>query len=312
MIPHLGALAAVTAWLTACATVPVTPETPGDRDSASGRTMIIGTYNIHFDEYGRSGRRSWIRRRDGVASIVRTHNPDILLLQEVATWDGMSLLPGRQVVDLLNLLPEYSPTGAGHRDRLESANPILYRTKRFAVEDVGIIYFAEDPDNPYSYSWGSWSPRFCSWARLYDRELRHNIYVFNVHFHPYLRRHKRQAARILVDRVRLIAGDDPFILGGDFNSFPGSRHMRRISEELSVRDALRGSRVGTYHAYVGVSPWPRIDYIFASRHFATASAEVAYHRYRGRYPSDHYPVFATLPPPEGAGEHPKATGEERS
>ena len=273
--------------------------------------MITGTYNIHFDEYGRSGRRSWIRRREGVASIVRAHNPDILLLQEVSTWDGMSLLPGRQVVDLLNLLPEYSLAGTQGRDRLESANPILYRTTRFTVETTGIFYFCEDPDNPYSYSWGSWSPRFCSWARLYDRELRHSFYVFNVHFHPFLRRQKRQAARILVDRVRMIAGDAPFILGGDFNSFPGSQHMRRISEGLSVRDALRGSRVGTFHAYLGVSPWPRVDYIFASRHFAIESAGVAYHRYRGRYPSDHYPVFATLRLAEGTPQ-PRTTRKEHS
>ncbi|MFP4483400.1 MAG: endonuclease/exonuclease/phosphatase family protein [Spirochaetaceae bacterium] len=308
-ILRLGTFVALAVSMAACTTVTDGAAGRQSQDPETNHTMIVGTYNIRFDEYGSSGRRSWVRRREGVTSIIRVHNPDILLLQEVTTWDGVRLLPGRQIADIYSLLPEYSLVGAEHRERLESSNPILYRAARFTVEDTGVFYFCENPDNPYSYSWGTWSPRFSRWVRLYDRELQDHLYVFNVHLHPYLTRHKRQASRILVERVRMIAGDAPVILGGDFNSFPGSRQVRTIREELPMHDALRGSRNGTFHAFMGVSPWPRVDYVFASHHFAITGAEVAYHRYRGHYPSDHYPVFATLNPREYPPEGPVSRGE---
>jgi endonuclease/exonuclease/phosphatase family metal-dependent hydrolase len=256
--------------------------------------MKVGTYNIHFDDVSRRGKRSWEARREGVLQIIRHHAPDILVLQEVNTWDGMNLLPSRQIPDLADHLPDYTMVGSEPRHRIESSNPILYRTAAFDLEANGVFYFAEDPEDPYSYSWGTWSPRFSRWARLRHLESDRVLYVFNVHYHPLLRRSKREASRILAERTERIAGDAPCLITGDFNSFPRSAQVRQIEERLSVRDVLFGARRGSFHGFVGVSPWPRVDYIFASDHFEIIDAGLARDRYDGLYPSDHYPLFATL------------------
>ncbi len=283
----------------ACTTTPVDSQ----RDGTVGtpppqRAMRIGTYNIHYDQFGITGRRSWDVRRTGVATMIRRHAPDIVMLQEVTTWDGSYLLPARQIPDLEDLLPEYAFVGASPRDKIESSNPILYREDRFHAEETGVLYFTDDPDVPYSYgsgTWsGTWSPRFCRWARLRDPSTEQAVYLFNVHYHPYLLRSKREASRILVERVEDIAGDAPYVIAGDFNSLPGSAQVRIIEELLPVHDVLNGARRGSFHGYTGIPPWPRVDYIFASQHFTIHHAELARDRYNGTYASDHYPLFATL------------------
>ena len=54
---------------------------------------------------------------------------------------------------------------------------------------------------------------------------------------------------------------------------------------------------GTVHLFTGRTGGRRIDWILASAHFQTIASEIDHTRGPGGYPSDHFPVTATLRAP---------------
>ncbi|MGE0478896.1 MAG: hypothetical protein AB7Q17_00365 [Phycisphaerae bacterium] len=51
---------------------------------------------------------------------------------------------------------------------------------------------------------------------------------------------------------------------------------------------------GTYHGFDGIADTPRIDWILHNRRFVADAADIIRTSASGRYPSDHFPVTATL------------------
>ena len=56
----------------------------------------------------------------------------------------------------------------------------------------------------------------------------------------------------------------------------------------------REKEEATFHGFKGTKVGPRIDFILHSRQFRTAAAEIDRAERNGRYPSDHYPVWAEM------------------
>ena len=50
---------------------------------------------------------------------------------------------------------------------------------------------------------------------------------------------------------------------------------------------------GTFHGFSGEATRGRIDWILANREFPGLAAGISRHQKNGRYPSDHFPVWAT-------------------
>ena len=71
----------------------------------------------------------------------------------------------------------------------------------------------------------------------------------------------------------------------------------------SLHDVFRGAHPvamrdeGTVHFFTGWRGGRRMDWILASSHFETIDAEIDHTREPGGYPSDHFPVTATLRAP---------------
>jgi len=88
------------------------------------------------------------------------------------------------------------------------------------------------------------------------------------------------------------------IVVGDFNCPPGSEPYWILTEERShptaLHNALAATEGGTYHAFTGTPRAGRIDWILVSRDMDPAEAAVDRSQPHGRYPSDHFPVAATL------------------
>ncbi|GAB5536616.1 MAG: endonuclease/exonuclease/phosphatase family protein [Rubricoccaceae bacterium] len=95
----------------------------------------------------------------------------------------------------------------------------------------------------------------------------------------------------LIELVETTGGDAPLVLGGDFNAEPTWPEMRMLD---GYRD-LGGAGITFGPPYTGVAG-RRIDYLFDAAHpgLVPVSAGVALDRpdAEGRYPSDHFAVFA--------------------
>ena len=97
------------------------------------------------------------------------------------------------------------------------------------------------------------------------------------------------SARVLVGALGTAAVSMPVIIGGDFNTVPGSRTIRQMTDHF--KDALWPTLsyfIGTYHK-VSFPVNPRIDYIFVSDGVAVLDAQVI-----KKSAGDHYPVKATM------------------
>ena len=100
-------------------------------------------------------------------------------------------------------------------------------------------------------------------------------------------------------KIEEIAGSNPVILCGDFNSTPDTKQIQHISSQLNdsylVTELPPYGPVGTFNGFKIDAPLKnRIDYIFVSDHFHIHKYGVLTDFKEGRFPSDHLPVVVNL------------------
>jgi endonuclease/exonuclease/phosphatase family metal-dependent hydrolase len=289
-----GALVAVVTLLvllSSCAALPATPPEPGGRSAGA---IHVGSFNILRLTSSASSQAQWLERRELLADIIRMEAPQIIGLQEVNTHSHSGQVVSDQLLYLQQSLPEFEFAGHGNPDEVPSENPILYDRDRFELTDQGFFFFSETPDELYSVSWGADTPVYCSWIRIIDRTTGDPLWVYNVHFHYLSNESQRKSAALLAERIaaRPMA-DEPAIVVGDFNTFANSPALRTLLRS-GLRHALGPSRTGSYHFSTGVTLWPRIDHILVSDEFEILDGYISYSRGESGFPSDHFPVFATI------------------
>ncbi|HEU4852877.1 MAG TPA: endonuclease/exonuclease/phosphatase family protein [Telluria sp.] len=250
-------------------------------------TLNLATYNVRLDT-AQDGVNAWPHRKAQVMELVRYHEFDVFATQEA--------LPGQ--VDELAGMQEYAYVGAGRDDgkRAGEHAAIFFRRARFELLRNGDFWLSETPDRP---SMG-WDARCCkrivSWAELRDRESGIRFFFFSAHFDHEGEVARRESAKLLLAKVRAIAGDAPVVCAGDFNSTPDTGQMATM--RAGLRDAYLVSvtppygPTGTFNGFKIDAPLTdRIDYIFVSPHVKILRyAALTDSRY-GRYPSDHLPVL---------------------
>ena len=107
---------------------------------------------------------------------------------------------------------------------------------------------------------------------------------------------RTREAGVLLDEIAKIDAERlPVVLTGDFNTTPGSGAYRLIAQHMTdVRKAAPkvGGPDKTFHNYTG-KPDQRIDWIFETGFTPLSDTTLTMHR-GALYPSDHFPVLATL------------------
>ena len=239
------------------------------------------------------GPNAWDHRRNLVVETIRDDAPDVLGLQE-------PLAP--QVADLRASLPNYGFVGVGRDDGIEVGEfaPIFYRSDRFTLLEQGVFWLSAQPEEPGSVGWDAALPRIATWARLRFKEAPlYGVQVVNVHFDHRGREARRESARMVRDYVDSLDGR-PVVVLGDFNCDPTSEPYRILTQDLAEHFGLRAAfadvadTAGTYHGFTGAPRGGRIDWILFSSHFESPETAVDCCSFGGRYPSDHFPVTATL------------------
>ncbi len=259
----------------------------------------VMSFNIRYAG-ANDGINSWPNRRDLVRRAIANHRPAIFGVQE-CLWD--------QGVELREAFADYSMTGAGRDDGDQKGEmcAIFTRKDRYQVLDQGIFWLSETPDVVGSRGWDAALPRIAGWVKLQDRWCDPDtFFVFNTHFDHMGTIAREKSAELLKERMATIAAGLPVILMGDFNdpatsASPSYGILMAESGQagLTLSDtwslASRDQRMqgeGTYHGFSGEATRGRIDWILTTEDFQGIDAGIERLQDNGRYPSDHFPVWA--------------------
>lgn len=268
-------------------------DTPRAQQAPSIKTM---TYNIRYDNPD-DGVNRWDNRKERVANLIRFHAPEVVGLQEALH---------HQLTWLEEHLPGYAWIGVGRTDGKEEGefSPIFYDENRVSLLQHDTFWLSDTPDEP-STGWDAALPRIVTWGKFRQKETGREFYAFNTHFDHRGEQARLESARLIVRKIRELAGDDlPVVLTGDFNSEPNSNPYNAIVESLS--DGYHSSKLphygpnGTYMDEDGgfsVSSGEggrRIDYIFTNSRTSVLKHGILSTFRDGRFPSDHLPVIAEI------------------
>lgn len=250
-------------------------------------TLNLATYNVRLNT-AQDGANAWPHRKEMVKELVRYHEFDVF-----ATQEG---LPGQ--IDDLAAMQEFGHVGAGRDDgkRAGEHSAIFYRRARFDLLDAGDFWLSQTPDRP-SLGWdATCCNRIASWAELRDKSSGTRFFFFSVHFDHQGEVARRESARLVLAKVRIIAGDAPVIVAGDLNSTPDTEQVATMRSMLDDAYAVSAAPpygpVGTFNGFRIDDPLEkRIDYIFVSPQVKVLKYAALTDSRQGRFPSDHLPVL---------------------
>lgn len=280
--------------------------------------LYVGSYNIRYqNNQDTKDGNGWQQRMPVLCAQILFEHPDIFGAQEV-------LEPQRQ--DMLRQLGDYDCIGLGRDDGIhggEHAN-IFFDKNKIKLLDHGDFWLSETPERP-GLGWDAACVRICTWGYFKDRKTKLKFYYFNLHMDHVGIVARREAARLVVDRIRTITKGKPVVLTGDFNVDQNNEIYTIFTHSGLLDDSyekaqMRFAENGTFNSYdPDLKTTSRIDHVFVSPGFTVerygvftngywvpceqsdetskapnAPQEISFSKYQKRLPSDHYPVFVHL------------------
>jgi endonuclease/exonuclease/phosphatase family metal-dependent hydrolase len=257
----------------------------------NAQQLRVATYNIRYDNPGDSG-NLWKDRKSNVAALIRYHGFEIFGVQEALH---------HQLNDLSAALPGFAFYGRGRDDGKTAGehSSVYWRTDLFELLDKGDFWLSETPDKP-GPGWDATLHRICTWVKLKHKRSGKSFHIFNAHYDHRGVQARIGSSKLILQKIRSIAADGPVVFMGDLNGNRESDWYKTLSGSGWLADShfLAGTVYapnGSFNAFrtdaVGKDV---IDHIFVSSHFKPQSWAVLTDTYFGKFPSDHFPVFAEL------------------
>ena len=258
--------------------------------------LRVMSFNVRYNTPSDSA-NAWPYRKDLAASMIRFHHADLAGLQEASKG---------HIDDLVERLPEYGWFGVGRDDGQEGGefSAIFYRRDRVELLDGSTFWLSEEPDSAGSIGWDADYTRIVTWGRLRDRATGRIFFHFNTHFDHIGEQARLESARLLVTRVKQLAGTEPVIVTGDFNCREFSEPYQTLTDSTST-GSLRDARYLSIHGHHGPTgtwsgfevagtPGEKIDHIFVKNGVRVLQHGVLSDTFDGRFPSDHLPVLVEV------------------
>ncbi|MBD0297820.1 MAG: endonuclease/exonuclease/phosphatase family protein [Flavisolibacter sp.] len=265
----------------------------------NAQPLNIMTFNIRYNNPGDS-MNAWPYRKDKAAAQILFHQAHIVGVQE-ALHD--------QMMDLQQQLKQYKYVGVGRDDGKQKGeySAIFYDTARLQLLQTETFWLSEQPNVPGSKSWDAAITRIVTWARYRDKKTRKVFYAFNTHFDHLGKIARRESAKLLLQKIQAIAGNNPTIVTGDFNAIPSDEPIQVLTDNtnafhlintISISQQPHYGPTGTFNGFMRneLTNEP-IDHIFVTN--MTKGVKVLQHAtlsesWQGRFSSDHFPVIASI------------------
>ncbi|MDR0537188.1 MAG: endonuclease/exonuclease/phosphatase family protein [Tannerellaceae bacterium] len=252
--------------------------------------LRIVSYNLRMDTKSDS-LNAWEYRKENVKALIQYHAPDI-----VGTQEGFL----HQLKDV-NQTPGYTYIGVGRDDGKEAGehSAIFYKKDRFIIVETGNFWLRQTPNVPGKGWDATCCNRICSWAKFKEKKSKRTFYVFNVHFDHEGVIARRESGKLMVEKMKEIARDEPIICTGDFNSTPETEQIQHLASYLN--DSHQTTQLPPYgpqgtfnHRFSNPITGNRIDYIFTGKKIQTLRYAHLTDNNGRNYPSDHIPVMVDL------------------
>lgn len=262
--------------------------------ASDGIALEVMSFNVRWDGLD-EGKNAWVNRRPVAIDMLKEYAPDVVGLQEPSI---------AQTRDLDEALEDYA-SFRGEHERDQHIT-FLYRSDRFQFLDGGSFWLVEK-------SVLSGGTRRCVWVRLREKKSRRTFCVFNNHFDHRSSESRKRSALSLVRGILNRKYGDPFVVLGDFNESESGRAIRYLKGTATLEDepapsptpgfalvdTFRAKHPGernaaSGHGFSGITEGPRIDFVFVEKKTRILDARIIHYSRNGLYPSDHYPVTASI------------------
>jgi endonuclease/exonuclease/phosphatase family metal-dependent hydrolase len=283
----------------------------------NAQNLNIATYNIRYKNNGdkRDG-NGWDLRGPVIADLIKFHDFDIFGAQEVLN---------EQLKDLSSSLSNYGHIGVGRDNGKEAGEyaPIFFKKEKLKLLKEGHFWLSEKTESP-NKGWDAALPRICTWGQFEDINSGLKFYFFNTHFDHVGVTARRESSKLILRKIKELAGDEPTVLTGDFN-VDQNNEIFSILSGSELKDAyttaqLKYATNGTFnHFDTNAMTDSRIDHIFLSNcavvkrygiltdTYRTPAAkekkvntggnfpkELKLEAFEARLPSDHFPVMIVV------------------
>ncbi len=288
----------------------------------NAQQMLVGSYNIRYKNANDSlNGEVWQKRCQVICDQLNFMAPDIFGTQEVLYT---------QLCDMKAALDGYDYIGIGRDDGLRGGEheAIFYKKDKIQLLDQGDFWLSETPDKP-GLGWDAVCIRICTWGKFAvkapDTENPGQFYFFNLHMDHVGVTARREAAKLVVQRIREMASDAPVFLTGDFNVDQNDEIYTIFTQSGLLKDSYDAARIrfaenGTFNAFkTNYFTTSRIDHVFVSPatqveaygvftnsywtpdddpddniKASDAPQQISFDTYIRHNPSDHYPVFVKV------------------
>lgn len=280
----------------------------------SAQELSIGQYNIRYDNKSdRKKGNGWDVRAPKIYRLINYKQWDIFGAQEVLH---------RQLEGLCEHLDGYAYVGVGrdNGNRKGEYAPIFYKKSRLRLLSNGCFWLSEKPESVGSVGWDAALPRICTWGEFEDKQTKWRFWAFNLHMDHVGKKARWESARLVLQKIKTLCGDAPFILTGDFNVDQNDSVYRLLVSSGLLHDAYETAKhrmceTGSTNSFrPDHHTESRIDHIFLSPHFRVhqyalhtynywaqegentgkSSGKSGVASYEVRMLSDHYPVDAVV------------------
>lgn len=257
---------------------------------AKSDNVRLMSFNICLVSPDDERAQRWVTRKGPCAKALNKQKPDIIGLQDAHFEHTSFLLSELRKYQLVDRHEK-----AGVLEPILDANdtPILYRSDKFELLNYGYFWLNED-QTAMKKGWDAAEVRSVTWIKLRIRKSGLIFFYFDTRFDAAGPAAREESAKLLVTKIKEIAGDDAIVfLGGDFSMSADQKAMKPLTGYLhSAKDAVKkADQASTYNGF-GKTPKNSFDHLFFRNAEPKSFEVVDENKYGVEYLSDHYPIYA--------------------
>lgn len=260
--------------------------------------ITVMTYNIHAGTGVKENRLPAAEAMEKMAAIIKEHNPDILLVQEIDKGANRSQYMDEVSWIKENLGYKYGEMSPAIVDGAWNFGVAIFTSEDFMNKSIKMPLYKPD----YSKSHPEYPAYYAEQRTLFHvmqdvpagNSTSQQMNIYCTHLGLTADQRKKQIEEI----DKYIESNDPgipVIIGGDFNTTPDAGEMKPFNDNLkNVFDELGVPKKERLTFPVGDAPKKEIDCIYVSKDIKVREAYVIRDT---SLASDHNPVVAKLSVP---------------
>ncbi len=248
----------------------------------------IMTYNIRLNTDA-DGINKWDNRKEGIVSLIKEEDVDILGIQEA--------LPD-QIEYLSIQLKDYNYIGEGRNGgNTGEYSAIYFKSEKISLKKEETFWLSETPEIP-SIGWDAALNRIVTLGVFNIKNLKKELIVYNTHFDHIGKVAREKSASMILNHISVNNYlNKPLVVMGDLNANNEEPSIKLLSEKLedSFKIIPLKDSIGTFSGFdLSSKLSDRIDYVFIKNIKIIDYRHIDKKLPSGLWPSDHLPILVTF------------------